>query len=201
MACTQLFHARAWIIAVLVAYSLLGCQKSAETFKATDVSGAEFGREFRLTDHNGKSLTLQDFRGKVVVLFFGYMHCPDFCPTTLSQLSKAIDLLGEDGKRVQVLFVTLDPERDTADLMSRYVTSFNATFLGLGSSTTEVAAVAKEFRILYEKVSTATPGQYTLNHSTGTYIFDPLGRLRLYLGYGAESESIAHDIALLLKTG
>jgi protein SCO1/2 len=188
-----------WTMASLVVCSLVGCQKSVETFKATDVTGAEFGRDFRLTDHSGRARTLTDFRGKVVVLFFGYMHCPDFCPSTLSQLNKAIASLGEDGKRVQVLFVTLDPERDSADLLSRYVTSFNASFLGMGSSSAEVATVAKEFRILYEKIFGATPGQYTLNHSTGTYVFDPSGRLRLYLSYGADTEAIAHDFGLLLK--
>jgi len=185
-----------WVVALLL---VVGCQKSVQSFKATDVTGAEFGRDFRLTDHNGKARSLADFRGKVVVLFFGYMHCPDFCPSTLSQLNKAMGRLGEDAKLIQVLFVTLDPERDTAELISRYVTSFNASFLGMGANAAEVTAVAKEFRILYEKVSGTTSGQYTLNHSTGTYVFDKTGRLRLYLGYGADTDDIVHDLALLLK--
>ena len=176
-----------------------GCGKPADAFQATDVTGADFGKEFKLTDHAGKMRSLSDFKGKAVVVFFGYLHCPDFCPGTLSQLAKVLDSLGEDGKRVQVLFVTVDPERDKLPLMAGYVTSFNASFLGMGATDAEVGAIAKDFHVLYESVNGPSPGQYTMNHSTGTFVFDTAGRLRLYFSYGTFPEVMKHDLALLLK--
>ena len=191
--------ARCFTLLLLVC-GMVACDKPQDAFKATDVTGADFARDFKLTDHNGNERTLADFRGKAVVVFFGYLHCPDFCPTTLSQLAKAVQALGEDGKRVQVLFITVDPERDTREVLSRYVATFNSSFLGMSGSIEDIRHAAKEFRILFEKSPGSTTGEYSVDHSTGTYVFDPSGRLRLYVAYGTDADSIAHDLAILLKS-
>ena len=166
---------------------------------ASDVTGTAFGRDFALTDHTGKARTLADFRGKAVVLFFGYTQCPDVCPTTLAALAEAMQRLGPDAANVQVLFVTVDPERDTAELLSHYVTAFNPSFLGLYGDADATARTAKEFKILYQKQPGKTPGSYTMDHSAGTFIFDPQGRLRVYVGYGQGADVFAHDIRELLR--
>lgn len=188
---------RAFLAAL--ALILAGCQEGTPAFRATDITGAEFGREFTLTDHAGKRRSLADFRGQVVVMFFGFTHCPDVCPTTLAELAGAVKKLGVDGNKVQVLLVTVDPERDTPDVLSRYVTAFHPHFLALRGSPDETAAVAREFKVIYQKVAGPRPGAYTMDHSAGSYIFDPQGRLRLYVSYGQGAEVFAHDIALLLK--
>jgi protein SCO1/2 len=179
---------------------LAGCDTTAkvEAFKSTDITGADFGKDFHLTDHNGKDRSLADFKGKVVVLFFGYTHCPDVCPTTLAELAMVMKQLGEDAKKVQVLFVTVDPERDTPQLLVQYVPSFNPSFLGLYGDAAATAAVAKEFKIVYQKVAGSSPGNYTMDHSAGTYVFDQTGRLRLYASYGQGSTALLHDIRILL---
>jgi len=179
--------------------SLGACQQGESGFRATDITGAGFGRDFALTDHTGKPRTLADFRGKVVVMFFGFTHCPDVCPTTLAELAAAMKKLGGDGDRVQVLLVTVDPERDTPQILSQYVTAFDPRFLALRGTSDETARVAKEFKIVYQKVAGARPDSYTMDHSAGTYIFDTQGRLRVYVSYGQGPEVFAHDIALLLK--
>ena len=179
--------------------SLGACQQGKPGFRATDITGAEFGRDFALADHTGRPRTLADFRGKVVVMFFGFTHCPDVCPTTLSELAAAMKKLGADGDRVQVLLVTVDPERDTPQILSQYVSAFDPRFLALRGTAEETARVAKEFKIIYQKVAGARPDSYTMDHSAGTYIFDPQGRLRLYVSYGQGPEVFAHDIALLLQ--
>ena len=178
---------------------LTGCAPDAPTFKGSDVTGSAYGRDFALIDHTGKPRTLADFRGKVVVLFFGYTHCPDVCPTTLAELAEALKRLGPDAAKVQVLFVTVDPERDTAELLSRYVPAFNPAFLGLYGDAEATARTAKEFRILYQKQRGKTPDSYTMDHSAGTFVFDPQGRLRLYVGYGQGAAVFAHDIGELLR--
>jgi len=175
------------------------CGQTAPKFQGSDVTGVPFGRDFKLVDHNGTPRTLADFRGKVVVLSFGYTQCPDVCPTTLSELAAVMQKLGVDADRVQVLFVTVDPERDTADLLSHYVPAFNPSFLGLRGDAQSTAEAAKEFKILYQKQPGATPGSYTMDHSAGTFIFDPQGRLRVYVSYGQGPEIFAHDISALLK--
>lgn len=185
-------------IAVLV-LALAGCGPGASKFQGSDISGAGFGRDFKLTDHNGRPRTLADFRGKVVVMFFGYTQCPDVCPTTLSELAAVMQELGSDASRVQVLFVTVDPERDTADLLSQYVPAFNPSFLGLRGDAQATADVAREFKILYQKQPGATPGSYSVDHSAGTFVFDPQGRLRVYVSYGQGPEVFAHDIRELLR--
>jgi protein SCO1/2 len=184
--------------AALVALCLASCGPSAPKFTGSDVTGVAFGRDFHLTDYNGKARALADFRGKVVVMFFGYTQCPDFCPTTLSQLAEAMRKLGPDAARVQVLFVTIDPERDTPELLSHYVPAFDPSFLGLYGDAAATAGVAKEFKVLYEKQPGPTPGTYTMDHSAGTFLFDPQGRLRVYETYGVGPDAYAHDIRALL---
>ena len=185
--------------AALCALWLAACGPAEPKFQGSDVTGVSFGRDFHLTDHNGKPRALADFRGKVVVMFFGYTQCPDYCPTTLSELAAAMRLLGPDASRVQVLFVTIDPERDTPELLSRYVPAFDPGFLGLYGDAAATAEVAKEFKVLYQKQPGPTPGSYSMDHSAGTFLFDPQGRLRVYETYGCGPEVYAHDIRALLQ--
>jgi len=180
--------------------ALAGCDSGAPKFKASDVTGTTYGREFAFTGHDGKPRTLADFRGKVVVLFFGYTQCPDVCPTTLSELAEAMKRLGPDAERVQVLFATIDPGRDTPELLARYVPAFNPSFLGLFGDAEATARTAKEFRIIYQKQPGQTPGTYTMDHSAGTFVFDPQGRLRLYVSYGQGPEVFVHDLRELLRS-
>jgi protein SCO1/2 len=192
--------ATAAILLMAGTLALSGCGPQTPKFDSSDVTGAGFGRDFALTDSTGKEHTLADFRGKAVVLFFGYTQCPDVCPTTLSTLAEAMKQLGPDAARVQVLFVTVDPERDTAELMSSYVAAFGPSFVGLRGDADAVARTAKEFKILYQKRPGKTPDSYTVDHSAGTFVFDPKGRLRLYVGNGQGAEVFAHDIRELLRT-
>ncbi|MDE2360837.1 MAG: SCO family protein [Betaproteobacteria bacterium] len=186
-------------LAALATALLAACSPSSPKFDASDITGASFGRDFSLEDPIGATRTLADFRGKAVVLFFGYTQCPDVCPTTLSTLAQAMKLLGSDADRVQVLFVTIDPERDTPALLARYVPAFDPRFLGLWGDAEATGRTAKEFKIVYEKVPGATPGSYTMDHSAGSYVFDPQGRLRLYVAYGQGAEVYAHDLRILLR--
>jgi len=186
-------------VAALILFAVAACGPAAQKFRGSDITGIGYGRDFRLIDHTGRPRTLADFRGKVVVLFFGYTQCPDVCPTTLSQLAATMQKLGPDAARVQVLFVTVDPERDTADLLARYVPAFNASFLGLYGDATATAETAKEFKILYQKQPGPNPGGYTVDHSAGTYLFDPQGRLRVFESYGQGPDVFAHDIRALLQ--
>jgi protein SCO1 len=185
--------------ALAVAAILAGCHTEQASFQSTDITGADFGKGFTLTDHNGKQRSLQDFRGQVVVMFFGYTRCPDVCPTTLAELAGAVKKLGPAGQQVQVLLVTIDPERDTPELVAKYVTAFNPKFLALRGNADETARVAKEFKVIYQKVAGPRPENYAMDHSAGSYIFDRQGRLRLYVRYGRGADVFAHDIDLLLK--
>lgn len=186
-------------LVVAAALALAACSgPPAPTFHATDITGAEYGRTLALTDHNGKPRTLDDFRGKVVTVFFGYTQCPDVCPTTLTTMSEVMRSLGPDADRVQVLFVTVDPERDTQALLANYVPAFDPRFLGLRGSLDETAAVAKDFRTFYQKSGDTSGPNYTIDHAAGTYIFDPQGRARLYVKHGETAENIAADIRVLL---
>lgn len=171
-----------------------------EPFLGTDITGAGYGKDFHLTDHYGKPRSLADFRGRAVLLFFGYTRCPDVCPTTLSEAALAMKALGEDAKRVQVLFVTLDPERDTRELLAQYVPAFHPDFLGLSGDSAATAKVARDFKVFYQKQPGGTPGGYTLDHSAGSFVFDPSGRLRLYFGYGKGGDALTHDLRILLKS-
>lgn len=191
---------REWMgVQVVVACLLLAaCGSSGPRFKSTDITGADWGRDFSLTDTTGKTRTLADFRGKVVVLFFGYIFCPDVCPTTLFDLKQVIDRLGADGRQVQVLNVTVDPERDTPELLGRYVATFDPSFIGLYGDLEQTRKVAKEFKVFFQKVPGPTPGSYSVDHTAGSYVFDPQGRLRLFVTYGAAA-NLVDDIRLLLS--
>lgn len=189
------------VIGLLALAAILGgCEQRAPVpkFRLTDVTGAPFGKALALNDHHGKPRTLQDFRGKVVVLFFGFMHCPDVCPATLAELAQVAKALGPDVARMQVLFVTVDPERDTPGLLRQYVPSFHPDFLGLHGDAAATAQVAKEFKIFYQKQS-QSGGDYSMDHSAGTYILDQQGRLRLFAQHGAGATALLHDIRLLLQ--
>lgn len=186
-------------LAILAAAILLAaCGPSRPSFQNTDVTGAEFGRDLKLVGHDGKPRSLEDFRGKVVALFFGFTHCPDVCPTTLATMKAVKDKLGPDGERLQVIFVTVDPERDTPDLLAKYVTAFDPSFLGLHGSTEAIAQTAKAFKVYYQKVPGKTPDTYTMDHTASTYLYDPQGRLRLFVRHGQAIDPIAADVRLLL---
>jgi len=188
-----------FLIGLTVAF-LNGCNlpEASQPFKSTNVTGIETGKDFRLTDHHGKVRTLSDFKGKVVIVFFGYTHCPDICPSTLSDLSQVMRLLGPDADKVQVLFITVDPERDTQELLAQYVPAFNPTFIGLYGTPEQTAATATEFRLFYRKEPGSSPENYTVDHSVGSYIYDQSGKLRLRTSYGQGVDVLAHDIKLLL---
>jgi protein SCO1 len=187
------------ILAFAVVSMAAGCHTGQTSFQSTDITGADFGKAFSLTDHDGRQRSLDDFRGKVVVMFFGFTHCPDVCPTTLAELAGAVKRLGPEGEKVQVLLVTIDPERDTPEILARYVTAFNPRFLALRGNADETARVAKEFKVIYQKVAGTREENYAMDHSAGSYIFDRQGRLRLYVGYGRGADVFAHDIDLLLR--
>ena len=180
-----------------LAMLLAGCSEPSR-FISTDLSSVDWGKDFSLTDHAGKPRRLADFRGKAVVLFFGYTQCPDVCPTTLAALRDTMGLLGEDAARVQVLFVTVDPARDTPQLLAQYVPAFNPSFLGLYGDGNATATVARDFKVFYAQRPGTTPGSYSIDHSTGSYAFDPQGRLRLLLRHGETPTNIAADLKLLL---
>jgi len=187
------------LAATFSAAVVTGCDRTSRpTFKAIDVTGAPWGRELSLTDHNGKPRTLADFAGKVVVVFFGYTQCPDVCPTTLAALREVREKLGPDGARLQVLFVTLDPERDTRQVLSQYVPAFNPEFLGLYGDAEATAKTAKEFKVFYSKNPGSTPTSYSVDHTAGVFIFDPQGRLRLRGAQDYPVDSYLHDIRMLL---
>ena len=177
---------------------LLACSPAAPKFNNADITGADYGKDFALTDATGKPRTLADFRGKVVVMFFGYTHCPDVCPTTLAQLHLVRQQLGEDAGRVQVLFVTVDPDRDSQSLLAQYVPSFDPTFIGLRGDADATAKVAKEFKVFYQKVPGSQPDNYTMDHTAGSYIIDPQGRLRLFARQDGGPEPLVADLKTLL---
>ncbi|MBC3871045.1 SCO family protein [Undibacterium oligocarboniphilum] len=186
------------LIAVL-AVMLTACGKPAEKWNNTDLTGLDYAKDFALTDHNGKLRTLQDFRGKLVVIFFGYTQCPDVCPTTMAEMATVMQQMGDQADKVQVLFVTLDPERDTQALLASYVPNFDRRFLGLYGDAAATAKVAKDFKVYYQKVPGKTPTSYTMDHTAGSYVFDTEGRIRLFLRHGQGAEPIVHDLKLLLK--
>lgn len=186
-------------IAVAMATGLGGCKPASErpAFLLTDISGAAFGKNLSLPDFNGTPRTIADFQGKVVAVFFGYTQCPDVCPTTLAEMAQVMHKLGPDAARVQVLFITVDPERDTPQVLKQYVPAFHPSFLGLTGDADATARTAREFKVFYQK-QPLTTGGYSMDHSAGTYIFDGTGRLRLFAAYGQGAEPLLHDIQLLL---
>lgn len=175
------------------------CSEQNPQFKGIDITGADYARDFQLTDHNGQPRSLKDFRGKVVVMFFGYTQCPDVCPTSMAELAEAKKLLGKDGDKLQGLFVTVDPERDTPDLLKAYMANFDPTFLALRTTPDKLAVLAKDYKLYYKKVEGKTPTSYTMDHSAGSYVYDPQGNLRLYYRYGSGVQALVSDIQLLLK--
>jgi protein SCO1/2 len=195
------FVALRHLAAIALAASLLACTAGGPQFKASDITGSSFGRDFELRDPQGSTRRLADFRGKAVVVFFGYTQCPDVCPTTLASLAEAMKQLGPDADRVQVLFITVDPERDTPALLAQYLPAFDPRFLGLYGDAEATARTAKEFKIIYQKVPGSSAGTYTMDHSAGTYVFDPQGRLRLYVANGQGADVFAHDLRELLRAG
>ena len=186
------------LIALLALAALAACGARGPSFSGSDVSGSTFGRDFTLTDPAGRTRTLADYKGKAVAVFFGYTQCPDVCPTTLAALAGAMKILGPDADRVQVLFITVDPERDTPQLLAQYVPAFDPRFVGLRGDAAATERTAREFKIIYQKVPGPTPGRYTMDHSAGTFLFDPQGRLRVFEGNGASADVFAHDLRALL---
>jgi protein SCO1/2 len=195
---------RLWLVAaaaaVLAACSPQGSgdgRVTAGRFHAIDVTGADYGTDFRLADPQGRERTLADFRGKAVLLFFGFTQCPDVCPTALSRAVEVMRLLGDDGTKVQVLFATVDPERDTAELLQAYTTTFHPSFIGLRTDLERTRETAKHFKVFFAKVPTGS--SYTMDHTAMTYAFDPQGRLRLAIRHSATAREVADDVGLLLK--
>jgi len=183
---------------LLLALFVAACSPDAPKFRSTDITGADFGKELSLTGHDGKPRSLADFRGKAVVLFFGYTHCPDVCPTTLVDMAEVMKKLGQEAERVQMLFVTLDPERDTPEVLAQYVPAFDPRFLGLYGDTAATLRAAKEFKIFYEKRAGSTPSAYSVDHSAQSYVIDPQGQLRLFVRHDRIAQDLAEDLRALL---
>jgi protein SCO1/2 len=179
-----------------------GCSRSDEPlvgqFKGLDITGVPYGKDFRLTDHNQQERTLADFKGKVVMLYFGFVQCPDVCPTALTRAVETKQLLGADGERLQVIFVTVDPERDTAPILKAYMAAFDPSFLAMSTDAEGTRKTADSFKAYYKKVPTGS--SYTMDHSALSYLFDPSGNLRVAMRHEQTAQDYAHDIALLLKT-
>jgi protein SCO1 len=189
------------LVLLALALSLAACDKlpaKPAAFNSVDITGADYARDFALTDHNGKPRTLADFRGKVVLLFFGFTQCPDVCPTTMVEMASVLQMLGPDAAKVQVLFVTVDPERDTRELLAQYVPAFHPSFLGLYGDAEALRKMAKDFKVFYAKSPGATPDSYSMDHTAATYVFDQNGKVRLYARSGNGAAPIAQDIKQLL---
>jgi protein SCO1 len=195
---------RRLVTGALGALLLAGCDRSgsggpgAPQFKAIDITGAEYARDFDLSDVEGRKRHLADFKGKVAVVFFGYTQCPDVCPTTMLELAAVRKALGADGARVQGIFITVDPERDTPEVLKAYVNNFGADFVALRGTPEETKAAAKAFKVFYAKVPGTSEGSYTMDHMAGSYIFDTQGKVRLFTRYGSGAEALKHDLQLLL---
>ena len=196
-------HALAWLLCATM--TLAACDgangpagASKPSFKAVDITGAEYASRLQLSDPDGKPRSLAEFKGKVVLVFFGYTQCPDVCPTTLAELAEVKRSLGADGARVQGIFVTVDPERDTADLLKAYVANFGPDMLGLRGTVDETKAAAKEFKVFFSKVPGKTSTSYTIDHTAGSYVFDAKGKVRLFTRYGSGAKALADDLKILL---
>lgn len=179
---------------------LSACSEAKPQFSSVDVTGASYAKDFELTDHNGKVRRLADFKGKVVVMFFGYTQCPDVCPTSMAELAEVKKALGADGDKLQGIFVTVDPARDTPEVLKGYMENFDPTFLALYTTPEKLEALAKDFKVYYKRVNGQTPTSYTMDHSAGSYIYDTQGNLRLFTRYGSGAQVLATDIKQLLKS-
>ena len=193
-------HRRRLITSLLVVPWVAACDRGpgAASFKAVDITGAEYAADFELPDADGRRRRLADFKGKVTVVFFGFTHCPDVCPTTLLELAAVKKALGADGARVQGIFITVDPERDTPPLLKAYVGNFGADFVALRGTVEETKAVAKQFKVFFAKVPGSREGQYSMDHTAGSYVFDSQGKVRLFTRYGTGAKALRHDLKLLL---
>jgi protein SCO1/2 len=191
----QLLGGLGWV--ALLALGACGQDKPA--FKGVDITGADYAQGWELADHNGQVRTLKDFAGKAVIVFFGYTQCPDVCPTSMQELAEVKRLLGSEGERLQGVFITVDPERDTAELLKAYMANFDPGFVALRPTPEQLPKVAKDFKIYYKKVDGRTPTSYTMDHSAGSFTFDPQGRVRLYNRYGSGAAALAEDVKILLK--
>ncbi len=198
---------RRLVLISMAALLLAGCDKpgsaagSGASFRAVDITGAEYARQLSLQDPDGRTRTLADFKGKVTVVFFGYTQCPDVCPTTMAELAQVKKSLGADGERVQGVFVTVDPDRDTPELLKAYMASFDPSFVALRGTPEQTAAMAKEFKVFYAKVPGKTEGSYTVDHTAGSYVFDASGKVRLFVRYGSGADALAADLKTLLAAG
>ena len=190
-------HLGALALATLL--PLGACSPDKPAFKGVDITGADYAKDFALTDARGQTRSLKDFAGRVVVVFFGYTQCPDVCPTTLQELQEVKRLLGPDGEKLQAVFVTVDPERDTPELLQAYMGNFDPSFVALRPSPEQLGPLLKDFKIYAKKVEGKTPTSYTMDHSAQSYLYDPQGRLRLYNRYGSGPQALADDARLLLK--
>ncbi|MRD48367.1 SCO family protein [Caenimonas koreensis] len=188
------FAGVAWLAA------LSACTEAKPQFKSIDLTGADYAKDFKLTDANGAVRTLKEFNGKLVVIFFGYTQCPDVCPTTMAELAEAKRIMGKDGEKVQGIFVTVDPERDTPQVLKAYMGNFDPTFVALRPAPEELAGVAKDYKVFYKKVDGKTATSYTMDHSAASYVYDTRGNLRLYTRYGSGAQALASDLQLLLKS-
>lgn len=185
-------------VAISTTGLLSACSEKKTEFRGVDITGADYAKDIPLTDHNGKARQIQDFAGKAVVVFFGFTQCPDVCPTTLQELADVKKMLGADGERLQGIFVTVDPERDTPDVLKSYMANFDPSFLALYGTPEQLATVGKDFKIYYKKVDGKTPTSYTMDHSAGSYVYDTAGRLRVYHRYGSGVQALAADVKALL---
>ena len=175
------------------------CSEQKPSFASIDLTGADYAKDFELTDHNGQVRHLKDFAGKVVVIFFGYTQCPDVCPTSMAELAEIKKALGKDGERLQALFVTVDPQRDTPEVLKGYMGNFDPTFLALYTTPDKLAELAKDYKVYYKRVEGKTPTSYTMDHSAGSYVYDTKGQLRLFTRYGMGAKALTADIQQLLK--
>lgn len=195
------------MLASLPALVLVGCDVPTSSggkptvFNGIDITGAEYARTLSLTDQNGQPRTLADFKGKVTVVFFGFTQCPDVCPTTMAELAQVKAALGKDGDRVQGVFVTVDPDRDSAEVLKSYMTGFDPSFVALRGTPEQIAATAKEFKVFYAKVPGKAEGSYSVDHTAGSYVFDAQGRVRLFIRYGSGAEALTADLKTLLAMG
>lgn len=187
------------VVLATTAGLLAACSADKPQFKSIDLTGADYAQGFSLADQDGQVRTLKDFAGKIVVVFFGFTQCPDVCPTSLAELAEVKKLLGPDGDKLQAIFITVDPERDTPELLKAYMGNFDPSFVALRPTLEQLPGVAKDFKIYYKKVDGKTPTSYSMDHSAGSYIFDGKGRVRLYNRYGSGAEALTSDIRLLLK--
>ena len=188
------------VLAAAGALAISGCERAAPPhhFNAIDLTGAKYAQGFNLPDYDGKPRTLADFKGKVAVVFFGYTQCPDACPTTMAELAGILKTLGPDASRIQVVFISVDPSRDSPALLKNYVTNFRPDFLALRGDEAQTRAIIKDFKLIVEKVPGKTPDSYTIDHTAGTYIFDPQGRVRLFASQSLDPALLTDDLKALL---